>query len=225
MKNLMTIFALLLLTNVAHAQLKFGIGLTTGGDFYQRYSNPENPADSGALRSAGNVLLNGAIGPKIWIGARRFSLSVETQVVIGYTTFGIREYKGMGSVAYPIMAHLNFNGLSGFSNNNFGTGFSIGGGIQYSRTELYGTTRDYENLERKLFPTYVGEVKVGMGGKGIMIDVYARYGLGLDGDNKLNGASSLNIGLSSSFNISQIRRNGKKSSPDSSSEGKPQIQQ
>lgn len=221
----MTIFALLFLTNLAQAQVKFGVGLTMGGDFYQRYANPENPADSGALRSAGNVLLNSTMGPKIWVGGRRFSLSVETQLVLGYTAFGIREYKGMGSVAYPIMAHLNFNGLSGFSNNNFGTGFSIGGGIQYSRTELYGTTREYENLDRKLFPTYVAEVKLGLGGKGVMVDLYARYGLGFDGNNQLNGANSLNIGLSSAFNISQIRRNGKQSSTGSSDEGQSKIQQ
>ncbi|MGB0864536.1 MAG: hypothetical protein ACPGXZ_16560, partial [Saprospiraceae bacterium] len=225
MKNLIAITTLLFFACLPYAQAQFGIGLTTGGDFYQRYANPENPADSGALRSSGNVFLNSAIGPKIWIGKRRFSVSIEAQVVYGATSIGIREYKGMGTIAFPMMMHLNFNGLSGFSNNNFGTGFSIGGGVQYSKTELYGTTRDYENLDRNLFPTYVGEVKLGFGGKGIMVDLFLRYGLGLDSDRKLSGANSLNIGLSSSFNLTQIKKNGKKKSKNQSKDAQPQIQQ
>ncbi len=209
MKRLTQIITTLLFLVVAlpMAQAQIGFGLTTGGDFYQRYTNPEDASDTtGALRSAGNMFTNMSLGPKVWIGSRRFSLSIETQVVFGATAFSIREYKGMGAVAFPIMAHLNFKGLSGFNKNSFGTGFAIGGGIQYNRTELYGTTKEYDYLERKLFPTYVAEVKVGGGGQGILIDFYVRYGLGLDENNALNGANSLNIGINAAYNLTVLRK-------------------
>lgn len=194
------------------SQAQVGIGLTTGGDLYQRYTNPENPADSGALRSSGNALINSSFGPKIWIGGDRFSLSVEAQVILGATGFDMNEYKGMGMLAFPLMAHLNFKGNSGFgSKTKFGTGFSIGGGVQYSKTELYGTTKDFEDIERKLFPTYVGEIQVGGGGGGINIYLYTRYGVGYDFDtSEFTGGRSLNIGIASSFNITALK-NGKKS--------------
>lgn len=193
------------------SQAQIGIGLTTGGDLYQRYTNPENPADSGALRSSGNALLNSSVGPKIWIGGDRFSLSIEAQVILGATGFDINEYKGMGTVAFPLMAHLNFKGNSGFGNRTkFGTGFSIGGGIQYNKTELYGTTREFEDLERKLFPTYVGEIQLGGGGGGVNVYFYTRYGVGYDFDtSEFTGARSLNIGISSSFNITSLKKGGK----------------
>jgi hypothetical protein len=194
------------------AQGQFGIGLTTGGDLYQRYTNPENPADSGALRSSGNAILNSSLGPKIWIGGNKFSLSIEAQVILGATGFDMNEYKGMGMLGLPIMAHLNFKGNSGFGNKTkFGTGFSVGGGIQYNKTEIYGTTKDYLNLERKLFPTYVGELQFGGGGGGINVYFYTRYGVGYDFDtSELTGANSLNIGIASSFNLTAFKK-GKKS--------------
>ena len=227
MKKVILFTFLFLFAGLSLVQAQVGIGLVTGGDFYQRYVNPTHEADSGAYRSAGNALLNSGIGPKIWIGSRRFSLSIESQVVIASTAFNMREYKGLGAVAFPIMAHLNFNGLSSFSNNSFGTGFAIGGGVQYSRTEWFGLTRDYEYLERKLFPTYVAEIQAGAGGKGITFYGYVRYGLGLGANRERTGASSLNIGMATSFNISQIRRNSKneKKNSDASGDEKPKIQQ
>ncbi len=195
------------------SQAQFGIGFTTGGDLYQHYTNPESPADSGALRSAGNVLLNGSFGPKIWIGGDRFSLSIETQFNFGATGFDINEYKGMGMLAFPIMAHLNFKGNSGFGGKTkFRTGFSVGGGVQYNRTEFYGTTNKVPTLERKLFPTYVGELQFGGGSGGVNLAFYTRYGVGYDFDTaEFTGGKSLNIGISSSFNITALRK-GKKSS-------------
>ena len=221
MKKL-TFTILFLFASIAMMQAQFGIGVVTGGDTYQRYINPNHPSDSGAYRSAGNVLLNGGIGPKIWVGGRRFSLSIESQVIVATTAFNMREYKGLGAVAFPIMAHLNFRNLSSFSNNSFGTGFAIGGGVQYSRTEWFGLTRKFEYLERKLFPTYVLELQAGGGGKGVTVYGYVRYGLGLDENMERTGASSLNLGISTSFNITQMMRNAKNEKSNSTSDdGEP----
>jgi len=213
MKKLTQIFTTLLFLTLTAVtvQAQIGFGLTSGGDLYQRYTNPKDATDStGALRSSGNVFTNMSVGPKIWIGSRRFSVSFETQVNIGLTAFSIREYKGLGAVSFPIMAHLNFKGLSGFNKNSFGTGYAIGGGIQYNRTELYGVTSKFDGIQRKLFPTYVAEVKVGGGGQGILFDMYIRYGLGLDENYELNGANSFNIGFNAAYNLTLLRKRGKK---------------
>lgn len=207
---LVTLFTLV--ASLPSAQAQFGIGLTTGGDLYQRYTNPKSSADSTAGRSAGNVLLNSGIGPKIWIGGKNFSLSLEAQVVWGSTAFDMNEYKGIGAVAFPILAHLNFKGHSGFGKSGaFRPGFSLGGGVQYNRTELYGTTKEFDYLERKLFPTYVGEVKIGGGSEGICAYLYGRYGVGYDFDvEDFNGANSLNVGIAMDINLSFLSNKKKK---------------
>lgn len=204
---------LVLCTTFNTAQAQIGIGIATNSDFYLRYVNPENPADSGALRSSGNALLNGGLGPKIWVGGKRFSLSVEAQAVFSATALNVSEYKGLGAVAFPMMARLNFNGLSGLSSNNFSGGLSIGGGIQYNRTELYGVSNRFPDVERKLFPTYVTEVQLGGGGRGVTFYLYGRYGIGFDPDWNDTGARSLNIGMGTSFNITQMKRTMKKPNP------------
>ncbi len=223
MKKNILITTLFLLIGLTTVQAQFGIGLTTGGDVYQRYANPRIDGDS-SYRSSGNVLLNSSIGPKIWIGSRRFSFSIETKINFGMTALNLREYKGMGAMAFPIMAHLNFNGLSGFAGSGYTSGFAIGGGIQYNRTELYKTTNEFKYLNRKFFPTYVAEFKTGAGfGSGITLDFYTRFGLGYDEDG-FNGANSLNIGISASFNITELRKKGR-SRKKQPSPGDTKIQQ
>lgn len=210
MKNLALLTTILLLSFGQVAQAQFGIGLTTGGDFYQRYTNPESTTDpsDASTRSAGSALLNTSLGPKIWIGGNNFSLSVESHVVFAALALDVNEYKGLGAVAFPVMAHLNFRGLSGFGNAvGFRTGFAIGGGIQYNRTELFGLTRDFDNLNRSLFPTYVGEIQFGGGGAGMSVYGYVRYGMGYDFDTQdFDGANSLNIGTTLAINITQLKK-------------------
>lgn len=213
---------------ISTTQAQVGIGLATNGDFYLRYVNPENPADSGALRSSGNALLNGGLGPKIWIGDKRFSISLEAQAVFAATAFNVSEYKGLGAVAFPMMARLNFNGLSGLSSNDFSGGFSLGAGVQYNRTELYGVSNRFPDVTRELFPTYVTELQIGGGGRGVSFYLYGRYGIGFTPEWANTGARSLNIGIGTSFNITQMKRADKATDllnddPYSSEEAVPTI--
>ena len=99
---------LALFTNTLRAQVGYGFTLTN--DLYHRYANP---ADGIASRSAGSAILNLGAGPKIWLGGQNMSLSLEAQACIGFLGLAVKDYKGLGTVSYPIMAKLNFNGLSG----------------------------------------------------------------------------------------------------------------
>lgn len=193
-----------LFTNTLSAQVGYGFTLTN--DLYHRYSNPE---DGIAGRSAGSAILNLGAGPKIWLGGQNVSLSLEAQACIGFLGLAIKDYKGLGTVSYPIMAKINFNGLSGLDREGR-LGLSIGGGIQYSKTELYGLDDSFaeKGVERKLFKTYIAQAGYGFGISGFGLQGFARYGWNPD-----NKANSLNIGLQWDFNWRMVK---KIASPESS---------
>ena len=179
---------------------QFGIGLTGGVDLYNRYVNPE---DSVASPSNGSAILNLALGPKIWVGGKSFSVSVESAANWGMLGLSLKDYKGLGSLSIPVMAKLNFGGLSGL-NKDMGFGFSIGGGIQYSRTELYGLTNEFSDLgvTRDYFKTYNIQAGYGVGISGFTAHAFARYGFNPD----IDGASNLHIGIQADFNLIQLKK-------------------
>jgi hypothetical protein len=192
-KLLLSLAILIFLASQTFAQV--GLGFVFGNDIYNRFQNP----DGG---SSGNAILNLHVGPKIWVGGERFSVSVESHVNWGATSLSLGDYKGMGSVAYPVLAKLNFNGSSGFS-SEVTTGWSVGGGYQFARTELYGVSADAaeQGIIREVFPVMVGEISYGYGIGGFYAELFGRYGW--DPDSK---ASTLNIGLSYNINIIGFKR-------------------
>ncbi len=191
---------LVLLLSVHSATAQFGIGLTFSNDLYNVYSNEE---DNLAHRKNGSVLLNPALGPKIWIGGENFSISAEAQANIGLLGLAIKDYKGLGSASFPMMAKLNFGGLSGM-NKNMKLGFSVGGGIQYSKTELYGLQQEYVDLGvvRDFYKTYNGQLGVGIGMSGFTAHLFTRYGYNPD----LEGARNLHVGLQFDFNFIKLKK-------------------
>lgn len=204
-QRIIVFFFVLGLSIPAYSQ--FGYGLTGSLDLYQRYSNP---SDNIASPSAGNVLLNIGVGPKIWIGGKKFSVSAESQALVGLTAFSISDYKGMGSLAFPIIGNLNFKGMSGF-NREGTTGLSLGGGIQYNKTELYGLKSEFaeKGVTRDYFKTYVVQAGYGFGINGFGLQLFTRYGFNPD----IKSAKSLNIGFQFDFNIPALK---KISTPESS---------
>ncbi len=203
MKKITIIFAFLfsgLTINQVNAQV--GGGLVFGGDWYQWYNNPTIDGEE-ALTSSGNVLLNVAIGPKFWFGGEKFSLSLEGHVNWGVTSFDVNDYKGLGSMSFPLIAKLNFGSISSFSSNEDDKkGFYIGGGVQYTRTELYGLTADYvDNTTRSMFRTWIGEIGYGSGSDGTVTTSFVRFGVGDD------NALTLNVGSLISFNFKEFIKN------------------
>ena len=196
-KRLIAVAVFFLLPWFTYSQ--FGLGTTGGIDFYQRYTNP---ADDIAYSSAGNILLNIVFGPRVWAGAKNASISVEVPFDFGLTTLAIKDFKGLGSFAVPVIAKVNFGALSGFY-PAFGKGISIGAGIQWSRTELL-LKRNYKNkgVERKFFKTYIIELDVGYGSFGTSGYLYLRYGKDFN-----SSAKTLNFGILVSINNTYVRKN------------------
>lgn len=180
-------------------EAQFGYGFTASNDLYHRYVNKE---DGIASPAAGSALLNIGVGPKLWLGGKKCSFSAEGQAVIGFFGLSAKDYKGLGTVAFPILAKLNFNGVSGFDREGK-LGFSIGGGIQYNRTEIFGLSDKFasQNVQRSFFPTYVVQVGFGYGLSGFNAQGIIRYGFNPD-----DKTSTLNIGLQYDFNIPILKK-------------------
>jgi len=190
----------LLSLNIQTAKAQFGIGLTVSNDLYNIYSNPE---DGLAHRRNGSILLNLALGPKIWVGGEKFSVSIESQANLSFLGLAIRDYKGLGAVSFPVMGKLNFGGLSGL-NDKMSVGVSVGGGVQYNRTEIYGLTQEFTDLGvvRDYFRTYNVQLGGGIGVSGFTAELFGRYGFNPD----LNGANNFHVGLQFGFNIIQLKK-------------------
>jgi len=192
---------MLSLLHMIPARAQFGYGLTGSLDVYQRYVNPKNDLESGS-RSAGSILLNLGLGPKLWVGNKKVSFSAEAQAVAGFFAVSAAENKGLGSLAIPILAKINFKGLSSFDREGV-QGWSVGGGIQYNRTELYGLNEKAiaQGIIRNYFKTYVIQVSYGFGVSGFTGHGFARSGYNPD-----NGAVSLNTGIQFDLNYPMIKK-------------------
>lgn len=180
------IIKMLMISSFVYSQI--GLGYVVGFDIYERF---KNPADGIASPSSGNALLNGFVGPKIWLGGPEFSVSVEGQINLGLTSFSVRDYKGIGSVSFPVLAKLNFGGNTALD-RNFETGYSIGGGIEWSKTELFYLSKEHRALgvSRPFYSNYVIELGIGKGGFGLDGGLYFRYGF-----NPSIKTNNLHVGL------------------------------
>lgn len=191
-----SIFCIFGLPTLVSAQ-GLGYGLTGKLGLYSRYANPE---DGIASRSAGNVL-NIGLGPKLWVGGEKMSVSIEGAATWSPFAFSLSDYKGMGALAFPVLAKINFGGLS--THNREGKfGFSIGGGLQWSRTELYGLRNSFEDqgVVRDYFKTFIGEIAYGFGLSGFAGSLYVRYG----GNSDIE-ANTFNLGIGVDFNAPKLK--------------------
>lgn len=198
MKQILLVIALASTTYALNAQ--FGYGLTFSNDIYNRYTNPEQDID--VYEGNGSLLLNLGLGPKIWIGAPKFSFSLETQAKIGLLGLALKDFKGMGNHAIPIIGRFNFGGLTALDKEGK-FGWSIGGGIQLNKTELYYTSNEYSDrgIDRNYFRTYVGQIAYGFGLSGFAIQGVLRVGYNPD-----TKANSFNLGLQYDLNFPKLRQ-------------------
>ncbi|MEE9439313.1 MAG: hypothetical protein V3V14_09965 [Saprospiraceae bacterium] len=197
MKYLFTFLSVFFIANSGFSQ--FGYGVTASTDVYHYYQNPED--NTGVSTSAGSLLLNLGVGPKLWLGAESFSVSIEAQATIGLFGLSVKDYKGLGTVSYPILAKLNFGGLSGLDKEGK-FGLSIGAGIQYTKTELYYLTDEFEAKggKRELYKVYVGQIGYGFGMSGVSAQAFVRYGY----DPETN-AKVFNFGVQYDLNLPKMK--------------------
>jgi hypothetical protein len=193
-------FFLVVLFYSSHAigQKRFGYGFTLSNDLYNRFVNPKDNIASGAN---GSAILNFGGGPKLWYGGNSTTFSIETQAAIGFLGTSLKDPKGLGNAHFPLMAKLNFKGLSAMDKEGQ-LGFSIGGGVQYNKTEIFGLDDDFEKKggTRNLYRTYIVQAGYGFGIAGFGVQGFARYGWNKD------KASALNIGLQWDFNLKQLKK-------------------
>lgn len=198
-KNISVWFSVICILCFAHISMaqSVGYGLTGKIGLYSRYANPD---DGIASPSVGNVL-NLGLGPKLWLGGERMSVSVEAVATWSPFAFSLKDYKGMGALAFPVMAKVNFGGLS-TCNREGKFGLSIGGGFQWSKTEVYGLKNSFEEqgVTRDYFKTFIGEVAYGFGLSGFAGSLFLRYGANNDID-----ANTLNIGIGLDFNAPNLK--------------------
>ena len=184
--------------SIGECSAQFGYGISAKTGLYDRFTNPEDDISSS---SAGSALINLGVGPKIWLGGTKFSVSAEATANLAPFAFSLGEFKGMGAAYFPVIGRLNFGGLSNF--NKKGTlGFSIGGGWQWARTEAFGLTSKFEQLgvQREFYKTFIGELTVGFGMSGFSGYAYIRYGQNNDLDVK-----TFNFGIGYDFNLPTLK--------------------
>lgn len=175
---------------------QFGYGLTASNDIYHFMRNPESERHGAKSNTAGSAILNFAAGPKIWYGKKKFSVSLEGQAGIGVLGFSLKENKGLGTAYFPVLLKFNFGGLSGFDREQK-LGWSLGGGIQYSKTELYGTKEGFfpDQNGRNSFMTYVVQMGYGLGISGFSTHGFVRWGYLPEDKSQV-----LHVGLQYDFN-------------------------
>lgn len=186
-----------LLSNIGYSQV--GAGFVGSLDLYQRYVNPD---DGISDPSHGNAMLNLSLGPKLWLGGKKMSFSVEGQANVGFTGFTLGENKGLGALSFPIVGSLNFNGLSGFDREGK-LGLTIGGGVQYNKTEIFGLKEEFvdKGVTRDYFQTIIIQAGYGFGISGFNMLGLVRYGFNPD-----DTSSSLNIGLQFDLNVPMMKK-------------------
>jgi len=199
-------FLLIFVLITFNAFTQIGFGTVGGFDFYQRYQNPK---DNIAYPASGNAILNIIYGPKIWFGGKSFSVSFEGHVNLGLTAFALKDFKGFGAISFPLIGKLNFNGLSGF-HTGFAKGFSLGSGIQYSKTELYYLNNDYKDkgVKRPFYDVIFGQIDIGVGSFGTDASIYVRYGFNMEKKSKV-----LNVGMVFNSNKTFKKKMRKLSAP------------
>ena len=204
-KALIIIILLTITTSLCSQSLtKYGAGYgyVSGRNYYEYYTNPKVEGDT-TLRTSGSVA--GIFwGTKAWVGTKRYSVSVEGQLNFAPFAFDTQEFKGIGAMSIPFIARFNIGALSGKNMIATGKGFSVGVGVQYSRTELLFTPKEFKNLERKFYKSYIVEVVFGSGQRRLgHFGYFARYGFSPD---DFSTASIGFFALTSGFSVPRIIR-------------------
>lgn len=198
MRYILTLFVLS--SSLSFATAQFGYGVVITNDIYQRYSNPESSLGD-QYGSAGSFLLNLGIGPKIWMGGSDVSFSLESQLNWGIAGLAVSDFKGIGMLSVPLIGRLNFKGLSALDKEGR-FGFTIGGGVQWSKTELYYLSNGAEEdgVTRDFFRTYIGEFGYGFGISGFTLHPYVRYGYNPD-----DKSNVFHLGIRYDLNLRQLK--------------------
>ncbi len=174
-------FWMLLATTRTDAQV--AIGFEGEVSAYQWNKKPRSILVGKGHRSSGQIISLPSFGPKIWFGDWEvFTVSIESKIDFSPFTLDVRKYKGMGAVSFPTILKFNY-GPFNQGGNDGATKIGIGGGVQWTKSEIYAKTHEFKNIENPFFMTYLIELscQLVVGGAdvdGNSIEIFIRPGFG-----------------------------------------------
>lgn len=180
------------------SKIQFGYLLYANYNLYHWYQKPSSL--SPVFRSSGQVfnVLPG-LGTGFWLGKpSKWWLSLESGVEFAPFTLDIDKFKGMGSLAIPLLFKVYLpvaKQLSALVSINFAAG------AQWTWAELYAVPSEFQNraTSQSSFITYVGELGLSLGAVSEHLrnirdaSFYIRFG------GNIHGAMTFNCGLRLGF--------------------------
>lgn len=177
-------------------------GTNVGLDLYQLHRTPPANAIDLPSYTTGSALVNVQFGPKMWLGNGKMTFSLEALASYAPFAYDTDQYRGLGTLSFPLLASFNFNGLSSTS-DLFERGFSFGGGVQFTNASLYFFSEEYGQIQKdfrpQYYPVFIGQVSYGGGGPGVSFYLYARYGYGP------NHAATFSVGICRDINSTKVK--------------------
>lgn len=136
--------------------------------FYHWYQSPlkigERPQNVGQVF---NILPG--IGGGLLMGSKTtFLFTLEGAVRYMPFSLDVDGFEGMGAIAFPILAGVRIP-IHGILFVNFG------GGVQWTKTNLYAKTAAFQQEQNPFFMTYIGELGLGLE-ENIFLMFFSRFG-------------------------------------------------
>ncbi len=191
-------FALILfvfLTTNVTAQIGFGVGGYQ--NLYNRLKNPDSLEDT--LYNSSGQLMGLIPGLSLQLHYNHqdkwgILISGEGNLRLWNVAIKHRPFQGIGSLS--LSGNAKFYFIAGRPEKLDGAAIvGFGGGYQLNRTEFIYRPPDFRNYPRSFFPTWHGEISLGLGEIYVHRGVFFRLGFGSDGSNHLQLGIRYNINL------------------------------
>jgi hypothetical protein len=152
----------------ATSSAQFLIGFTAGIGGYQW---DKSPAGSETKTTGG--IFSEIIGLNVGVGNETCRLVLEGYEDYAPFTFSVKEFQGMGTFSAGAMGKLSFT-FGDWSSTR--KGFSLGAGVETSRTEMHFRKKE---VERDWYPTKYGYVAYStLNENDVQADFFAKVGVG-----------------------------------------------
>ncbi|MBK7811721.1 MAG: hypothetical protein IPI50_10865 [Saprospiraceae bacterium] len=201
-KLAVTFYIFLLIGTIYTLNAQFQSSFILGLDIYQQYRNPSPTGQLKSGQSSGSVVSGVPIGLQFGYSSKNVGIALEISANLAPLALDIQEYKGLGAVSIPLLLKGNFGALTGLSPDKL-IGYSIGVGVQFNRTELFGLHKSFQYLERSFFPTLISEAAIGGGIGGFCLYFFARIGVGESQSMSLNFGINTKTSLYKNKQLSQ----------------------
>lgn len=213
MQYICSIFLLVALTVSSYAQIdtlpkaqKSKVPVRVGYRFQadlNLYSWHQKPTSIYKEKSSSGQVLNvlPGLGLGFWIGdVKHWLFSVEGSVRYLPFEFDMNQYKGLGSLAFPVQANLHFPIAK---QNSTWVLLHLGGGLQWLKTDLYARPDAIQKFANPYYYTIYGEIGVHLAAVSKHLDhlreVEIFFQAGAGNDNSLFFSSGMKLSFWNQF--------------------------